>query len=131
VIERASVVGKVFYRGAVAELAPAELRPRVDGHLLTLTRKELIRRDRSGFAGQDAFRFRHLLLRDAAYAALSKRDRATLHERMAAWVTRTTGERQASSRRSSGTTWSRRPATGSSSAPTRRRPGWPGGPPST
>ena len=95
VIERASVVGKVFYRGAVAELAPAELRPRVDGHLQTLTRKGLIRPDGSGFGGEDAFRFRHLLLRDAAYAAVSKRDRATLHERMAAWVTRTSGERQA------------------------------------
>ena len=63
--------------------------------LLALARKELIRPDGSGFGGEDAFRFRHQLLRDAAYEALSKRDRADLHERFAAWLTRTSGERHA------------------------------------
>ena len=36
--------------------------------------------------GQEAFRFRHLLIRDAAYEALSKADRAELHERLARWL---------------------------------------------
>jgi class 3 adenylate cyclase len=43
VIERASVVGKVFYQGAVSELAPEPLRPAVGSHLMTLVRKDLIR----------------------------------------------------------------------------------------
>ncbi len=34
----------------------------------------------------DAFRFRHLLIRDAAYDALPKAERATLHERFAVWL---------------------------------------------
>ncbi len=53
VIQRASVIGKVFWWGAVAELSPRG-RPRrgVGAHLQTLLRKELIRPDRSGFAGR-------------------------------------------------------------------------------
>ena len=37
-------------------------------------------------AGEDGFRFRHLLIRDAAYDALPKATRAELHERFAAWL---------------------------------------------
>jgi tetratricopeptide (TPR) repeat protein len=36
--------------------------------------------------GDDAFRFRHLLIRDAAYDALPKSIRADLHQRFAAWL---------------------------------------------
>ncbi len=88
VVERASVEGKVFHRGAVAELAPSEVRNDVGGHLQTLVRKELLRPDRSEFAGEDAFRFRHLLIRDAAYEAMPKELRAELHERFASWLER-------------------------------------------
>jgi class 3 adenylate cyclase/tetratricopeptide (TPR) repeat protein len=95
VLERGSVVGKVFYRGAVTELSPEPLRPTIPAHLMGLVRKELIRPDRSGFAGDDAFRFRHLLLRDAAYLALPKRERARLHERFATWLERMVGDRLA------------------------------------
>ncbi|HUG46869.1 MAG TPA: adenylate/guanylate cyclase domain-containing protein [Candidatus Limnocylindria bacterium] len=95
VIERASVVGKVFWRGAVAELAPESMRPEVGPSLLGLVRKELVRPDRSDFAGDDAFRFRHLLIRDAAYDALPKGERFALHERFAGWLERVAGERVA------------------------------------
>ena len=54
--------------------------------LAALVRKELIRPDRSQLAGEDGFRFRHLLIRDAAYDALPKATRAELHERFAAWL---------------------------------------------
>jgi class 3 adenylate cyclase/tetratricopeptide (TPR) repeat protein len=93
VIERASIEGKVFHRGAVAELAPADLRPSVSAHLLALVRKELIRPDRSSFSGDDAFRFRHLLIRDAAYAAVSKKARADLHAAYADWLEQRARER--------------------------------------
>ena len=45
-----------------------------------------MRPDRAVLPGEDAFRFRHLLIRDAAYEALSKADRAQLHERFARWL---------------------------------------------
>jgi len=93
VIERGAVEGKVFHTGAVATLASDALRPMVPNRLLALARKELIRPDRAEFAGEDAFRFRHLLIRDAAYQAMPKEQRADLHERFAAWLEGAAGER--------------------------------------
>ncbi|HEU4355245.1 MAG TPA: hypothetical protein VFT27_06615 [Actinomycetota bacterium] len=95
VIERGSVEGKVFHTGAVATLSPETLRPNVSRRLLALARKELIRPDRAEFAGEDAFRFRHLLIRDAAYQAMPKEQRAELHERFARWLERVAGARVA------------------------------------
>lgn len=93
VIERASVVGKVFYQSAVSELAPEPIRPAVGGHLMTLVRKELIRPDHSDILRETAFRFRHILIRDAAYASMPKETRAQLHETFAGWLQRVAGER--------------------------------------
>ena len=95
VIERGAVEGKVFHLGAVSTLSPERLRANVPSRLLALARKELIRPDRAEFAGEDAFRFRHLLIRDAAYEALPKEQRADLHERYAEWLERAAGERVA------------------------------------
>jgi class 3 adenylate cyclase/tetratricopeptide (TPR) repeat protein len=92
VIERASVVGRVFYRDAVAELSPESVRPSVGEHLRTLVRRELIRPQAPEFE-DETYRFRHLLIRDAAYAAMPKEDRAELHERFAAWLEARAGER--------------------------------------
>ena len=44
--------------------------------------------DQPTFADDDAFRFRHLLIRDAAYDSLPKETRAELHERFADWLER-------------------------------------------
>jgi tetratricopeptide (TPR) repeat protein len=86
VIERGAVEGKIFHRGAVLELAPEPVRPAVGTHLLALVRKELIRPEQATLPGDDAFRFRHLLIRDAAYEAVPKETRARLHERFAVWL---------------------------------------------
>jgi class 3 adenylate cyclase/tetratricopeptide (TPR) repeat protein len=95
VIGCASVIGNVFWWGAVADLAPERLRTAVGGHLRTLVRKEMIRPEPSGIAGEDAFRFHHILIQEAAYRGLPKEQRAELHERFAAWLERTIGERLA------------------------------------
>jgi class 3 adenylate cyclase/acyl dehydratase len=86
VIGRGAVEGQVFHRGVVQELAPASGREDVPARLLTLVRKDVIRPERATFADDDAFRFRHLLIRDAAYDALPKETRAELHERFADWL---------------------------------------------
>jgi class 3 adenylate cyclase/tetratricopeptide (TPR) repeat protein len=92
-VEAAAVVGQVFYRDAVAELSPEALRPDVATHLRALVRKDLIRPERGGFPGDESYRFRHILLRDAAYRAMPKETRAKLHERFADWLERMAGER--------------------------------------
>ena len=84
VLERGSVEGELFHRGAVQALAPEEAQ--VTARLTGLVRRELVRPDRPQLAGEDAFRFRHLLIRDAAYEALPKSLRAELHERFAGWL---------------------------------------------
>ena len=84
VLERGAIEGEIFHRGAVQALAPAETP--VTPNLAALVRKELIRPNRPQFAGEDGFRFRHLLIRDAAYDALPKATRADLHERFASWL---------------------------------------------
>jgi class 3 adenylate cyclase/tetratricopeptide (TPR) repeat protein len=84
VLERGAVEGEIFHRGAVQALAPEEAQ--VTTRLAGLVRRELIRPDRAQLAGDDGYRFRHLLIRDAAYDALPKAIRADLHARFAAWL---------------------------------------------
>ena len=84
VLQCGSVEGRVFHRGAVQALAPDE--PQVTTRLTALVRKELVRPDKPQLPDEDAFRFRHLLIRDAAYNALPKATRAELHERFADWL---------------------------------------------
>lgn len=84
VLARGSIEGRVFHVGAVQALAPEE--PQLVTRLTSLVRRELIRPDQPQLPGEDAFRFRHLLIRDATYDALSKSTRAQLHERFAQWL---------------------------------------------
>ena len=83
-LERGAIEGQVFHVSSVRALAPDE--PEIAHHVLGLVRKELVRPSPSTLPGDDAFRFRHLLIRDAAYEALPKTTRADLHERFAAWM---------------------------------------------
>ena len=84
VLERGAIEGEIFHRGAVQALAPDETQ--VTPRLAALVRKALIRPDKTQLLGEDGFRFRHLLIRDAAYDALPKATRADLHERFATWL---------------------------------------------
>ena len=84
VLERGSVEGEIFHRGGVQALAPEETQ--VTTRLAALVRRQLVRPDRAQIAGDDGYRFRHLLIRDAAYDALPKAVRADLHARFADWL---------------------------------------------
>ena len=86
VVERGSVEGQVFHRSAVTALARAGTTEDVPGRLVSLVRKELVRPAQSTIAGDDACRFRHLLIRDTAYEGLPKAVRAELHEQFAEWL---------------------------------------------
>jgi class 3 adenylate cyclase/tetratricopeptide (TPR) repeat protein len=84
VLEHGSVEGRTFHRGAVVALGNDD--GEVDRRLVALVRKELVRPERAQLVGDDAYRFRHLLIRDAAYDALPKATRADLHRRFATWL---------------------------------------------
>ena len=47
----------------------------------------------SSIAGQSEFIFKHVLIRDVAYASLPRRERGRAHAETAAWIEETSGER--------------------------------------
>jgi tetratricopeptide (TPR) repeat protein len=85
ILECAAVEGEVFHRRAVESLIDERSAGTVESALASLVRKELIRPHTATPGAEGAFRFRHLLLRDAAYDALPEATRARLHERFARW----------------------------------------------
>ena len=92
-LECASIEGRHFHRSAILDLAPEFERSSLQAHLVALVRKDLIRPDEPSFAADEAFRFRHLLIREAAYESLPKETRADLHVRYARWLEDRAGER--------------------------------------
>jgi class 3 adenylate cyclase len=92
ILERAAIEGREFQRASIAELLPPEEVAHLDERLLTLVRKDFIQPRRTAANSAGAFAFRHSLVRDAAYAAMTKATRAALHERHADWLERTGGE---------------------------------------
>jgi class 3 adenylate cyclase/tetratricopeptide (TPR) repeat protein len=92
-LQRASVVGRVFYRGALDHLSPD-----LDGIgalLDDLVQREfLLREPRSSISGETAFRFKHFLIREVAYSGLAKLARAQHHARFAEWLSERAGDEQ-------------------------------------
>ncbi|MCA1615010.1 MAG: protein kinase [Acidobacteria bacterium] len=116
VLQRASVIGRVFWDGAVEHLgsavtggarrptgrggaAPREPTPSgvsasVERVLESLRGKELVyRREASAFAGAREYIFKHALLRDVTYESVLKRERREYHRRAADWLARHSGGR--------------------------------------
>jgi hypothetical protein len=84
-LQRAAVVGRVFWDRAVAELAD-EPAPGLE-LLGSLRRRELILlRERSAFTATQEYTFKHALLRDVAYERVLKQERRAYHGRAARWL---------------------------------------------
>jgi tetratricopeptide (TPR) repeat protein len=90
-LQRASVVGRVFWKGALEHLSPDidEIDALLDDLLL---RELLLREPRSSISGESAYRFKHLLIREVAYTGLAKLARAQHHARFAQWLAERTGD---------------------------------------
>jgi class 3 adenylate cyclase/tetratricopeptide (TPR) repeat protein len=84
-LQRAAVIGRVFWFGALARLSP-------DPDSVQETLDELVLRDfvqpepRSSISGEVAYRFKHVLIREVAYGGVSKSARAEHHARFAEWL---------------------------------------------
>src|SRR6476659_10053852 len=89
--QRAAVMGRVFLRGALAHLSPEveDVDSIIDDLLF---RDFILREDRSAISGERAFKFKHVLMREVAYAGLSKGSRADLHLLFADWLRERAGE---------------------------------------
>jgi len=91
VLQRAAVVGRIFWHGALEHLTPDTdgLEQLVQDLLL---RDFLVAERRSSISGERAYRFKHVLIRDVAYSGLTKSARAELHARFAEWLHERAGE---------------------------------------
>lgn len=94
-LQDAAVVGKVFWSGALAQMGGRD-EDTVRAVLHELARTELIRpARRSSMDGQAEYAFTHALIRDVCYAQIPRAGRAHRHQRAAAWIEATAGERAA------------------------------------
>jgi len=84
-LQRASVMGRIFMAGALAHISP-EIDD-VDQCIEELLLRDLIVREtRATIHGEQAYKFKHVLIREVAYSALAKSARADLHHSFAEWL---------------------------------------------
>lgn len=101
VLQRASVVGRTFWDGAVEHLSEEKTkalasyeRPSIGGILESLRAKGFVyRRETSTFAGNREFIFKHALLQQVAYGNVLRRQRQDYHRLAAYWLIAQSGER--------------------------------------
>jgi class 3 adenylate cyclase/tetratricopeptide (TPR) repeat protein len=87
----ASVIGKIFWRGALTRLAP-DLD--IDATLEQLERRDFIRREPSSrMQGDREYSFKHILIREVAYGTLPKAARRDRHASAARFIERAAGDR--------------------------------------
>jgi class 3 adenylate cyclase len=91
VVQGAAVIGRTFWRGALASLTGNE---GLDVVLDTLQRRELVHeRLTSTMAGEIEYSFKHVLIRDVAYGSLPRHERAKAHANTAGWIEERSGDR--------------------------------------
>jgi predicted ATPase/class 3 adenylate cyclase len=108
VLQRASVVGRVFWDTAVERLscAPEPKQTGQSGFETTLTKRDILealaglrhkqlifQRESSAFAGCIEYTFKHELLRNVTYESVLRKFRRDYHGRVATWLIDHSGER--------------------------------------
>jgi tetratricopeptide (TPR) repeat protein len=90
-LRRAAVIGRVFWRGALAHLSgeTTSIEEALDDLVL---RDLVLLESRSSIMGEQAYRFKHGLIREVAYAGLSKSARAEHHSHFAEWLHERAGD---------------------------------------
>jgi predicted ATPase/class 3 adenylate cyclase len=93
-LERAAVVGRIFWDSAAAHLGDSDAFESIGMLLDGLRRRELVfRHEVSAFDGASEYLFKHMLLREVTYERVLKRQRRAYHRRAAAWLIAASGER--------------------------------------
>jgi class 3 adenylate cyclase/tetratricopeptide (TPR) repeat protein len=90
VLQRASVIGRSFWGGAIVHLSGGK---GVDDAIEDLLLRDLVvGESRSSLKNETAYRFKHVLIRDVAYASLTKSARAKHHAAFAEWLRERAGD---------------------------------------
>jgi len=90
-LQRAAVIGRVFWEGALERLSP-ELESLEETLEDLRLREFVLDEERSSIRGERAYKFKHVLIREVAYGGLSKSARAEHHRRFAEWLKERAGE---------------------------------------
>jgi class 3 adenylate cyclase/predicted ATPase len=92
-VQQASVVGRTFWEGSLVPLALAEGRD-LDRALVSLQEKDILTPGAGGrLAGERELAFKHVLIRDVAYAMLPKAVRSRKHYEVGAFIEERAGDR--------------------------------------
>lgn len=95
-MQRASVVGRIFWESAVAHLSAQEgvTAGAVASMLNDLRKREMVfKREESAFEGTSEYGFRHAILRDVVYDTIIPRQRREYHKQVAEWLIETNQDR--------------------------------------
>ena len=85
-LQDASVVGKVFWLGALTSISGSDARA-VEASLHALERKGFVRREReTSIEGDTEYAFLHVLVRDVAYGQIPRAARSEKHRLAAGWI---------------------------------------------
>ena len=85
-LQDAAVIGEPSWDGALQALGARDVAA-TDALIERLDRKQLLRRQRrSTIAGENQLRFAHSLIREVAYAQLTRPERARRHQAAADWI---------------------------------------------
>jgi class 3 adenylate cyclase/tetratricopeptide (TPR) repeat protein len=90
-LQRAAVIGRIFWRGALERLSPEleSLEQPLDDLRL---REFVLDEPLSSIRGETAYKFKHVLIREVAYGGISKSARAEHHRRFAEWLKERAGD---------------------------------------
>jgi ABC-type oligopeptide transport system substrate-binding subunit len=98
ILQRASVVGKLFWDMAVAELT-ADKNDKIEQERLaslldSVRARELVfRKEHSTFDKTEEYIFKHALLRDVTYGTVLLKLRKVYHKQVASWLEKASGDR--------------------------------------
>jgi len=90
-LQRAAVIGRIFWASALERLSPdlESIEEPLDDLIL---RDFVVSEDRSSIRGEQAYKFKHVLIREVAYASLTKSSRADYHAAFAEWLKERAGD---------------------------------------
>jgi class 3 adenylate cyclase/tetratricopeptide (TPR) repeat protein len=90
-LQRAAVIGRIFWASALERLSPdlESIEEPLDDLIL---RDFVVSEERSSIRGEQAYKFKHVLIREVAYASLTKSSRADYHAAFAEWLKERAGD---------------------------------------
>ena len=92
-LQRAAVVGRVFWPGPVGRLLDGEAATLAETLERLEERELVVSRLGSAISGEPEYLFKHILTREVAYETLPRRERGGAHAAVATWLEETAGER--------------------------------------